>query len=55
MATSKGIRIVRESFWVKQTLMKHGATVRDTHPFVKQFPEHFYPEDYVDFEWPEKG
>jgi hypothetical protein len=55
MAASRdGIRVVRESFWVGNGLMKQGATVRASHPYVKKYEQLFYPEDYVDFEWPER-
>lgn len=50
-----GIRVVRESFWIGNEMMRRGATVRASHPFVKKRPEMFYPENYVDFEWPERS
>lgn len=46
-------RVVKTSFWAGNILMRERAVVRASHPYVKQFPENFFPEGYVDFEWPE--
>lgn len=53
-ASNDGIRVVRQSFWVGNRLMKRGATVRASHPFIKKYERNFFPVDYVDFEWPER-
>lgn len=47
------VRIVKNSFWVGNILMRERSIVRASHPYVRQFPENFFPADYADFEHPE--
>lgn len=57
MSTDRsGVRVVRESFWHQENgypeMVKAGATVREGHPLIAKFEEHFRPLDYVDFDVP---